>query len=179
MTVYTRTSSGLKFWVPQRNANKSTYPNLLDNTVAGGVAYGEMPFECLVREAAEEAAMTEELIRKDVVSAGTVTWFNISDKRAGREVGLMNPGVLYVYDLEVAEDVIFKPVDNDVQAFHLMDEKQVKEAMATERFKPSCALVMMDFFIRHGFITAENDKDYVEIISRLHRKLPFPTTRAA
>jgi 8-oxo-dGTP pyrophosphatase MutT (NUDIX family) len=179
MTVYTRTASGLKFWIPQRNANKSTYPNMFDNTVAGGVAYGEMPFECLLREAAEEAALSEELIRKNARAAGTVTWFNISDAKTGGELGLMNPGVLYVYDLEVGPDVVFKPVDNDVQAFHLMDENQVKVAMGSEMFKPSCALVMMDFFIRHGYLTAENEPDYVEIVSRLHRKLPFPTSPGA
>ena len=176
MTVYTRTESGLKFWVAQRNPNKSTYPGMLDNTVAGGVAAGEMPFECLVREASEEAAMTEGLIRKEAHAAGTVTWFNISDERAGGQPGLMNPGVLYVYDLEVSQDLVFKPVDNDVYAFHLMDVQQVKDAMSRGEFKPASASVMMDFFIRHGLITAEDDEDYAEIVSRLHRKLPFATS---
>ncbi|OBT98268.2 hypothetical protein VE01_03139 [Pseudogymnoascus verrucosus] len=176
MTVYTRTSSGMKFWIPRRNAKKSTWPNMLDNTVAGGVARGEMPFECLVREAGEEAALSEELVRRDTVAAGAVTWFNISDEKAGGELGLMNPGVLYVYDLEVGEHVTFKPVDNDVQSFHLLGVDEVKEAMRNGEFKPSCATVMIDFFVRHGFITAENEKDYTEIVSRLHRKLPFKTS---
>jgi 8-oxo-dGTP pyrophosphatase MutT (NUDIX family) len=178
MTAYVRTSSGMKFWIPRRNAKKSTWPNMLDNAVAGGVARGEMPFECLVREAAEEAALPEELVRRDTVAAGTVTWFHISDERAGGELGLMNPGVLYVYDLEVGEDVIFKPVDNDVQSFQLMGVEEVKESMKNAEFKPSCATVMIDFFVRHGLITAENEKDYVEIVSRLHRKLPFRTSPA-
>ena len=175
MTVYTRTPDGMKFWIPRRNANKSTWPNMLDQAVAGGVARGEMPFECIVREAAEEAALSEELVRQNAVAAGAVTWFNISDERAGGERGLMNPGVLYVYDLEVGPDIVFKPVDNDIQSFHLMGVGEVKDAMRNGEFKPSCATVMMDFFIRHGFITADNEEDYVEIISRLHRKLPFGT----
>ncbi|OAF54209.1 hypothetical protein VC83_09569 [Pseudogymnoascus destructans] len=133
------------FWVPRRNAKKSTWPNMLDNTVAGGVARGEMPFECLVREAGEEAALSEELVRRDTVAVGTVTWFNISDEKAGGELGLMNPGMLYVYDLEVGEDVVFKPVDNDVQSFHLLGVDEVKEAMRNGEFKPSCATVMIDF----------------------------------
>jgi 8-oxo-dGTP pyrophosphatase MutT (NUDIX family) len=176
MTVYTRTESGLKFWVPQRNPNKSTYPGMLDNTVAGGVADGETPFECLLREASEEAALTEDPIRKNTHAAGTVSWFNVCDERAGGEPGLINPGVLYVYDLEVGQDVVFKPVDNDIYAFHLMDIQQVKYSMASGKFKPASANVMMDFFIRHGLITAEDDEDYIEIVSRLHRKMPFATT---
>lgn len=175
MTVYTKTKSGMKFWIPRRNATKSTWPNMLDQAVAGGVARGEMPFECLVREAAEEAALSEDLVRRDVVAAGTVSWFNISDKRAGGEIGLMNPGVLYVYDLEIGEDVIFNPVDGDVQSFHLLSVEEVMAAMRNGEFKPSCATVMIGFFIRHGFITAESEKDYTEIVSRLHRKLPFKT----
>ncbi|KAI9054757.1 hypothetical protein LZ554_001906 [Drepanopeziza brunnea f. sp. 'monogermtubi'] len=176
MTLYTRTRSGMKFWISERNHNKSTYPGMLDNAVAGGVAHGETPFECLVREASEEAAILDQNVRERAKAAGTVTWFNISGSRAGGEPGLMNPGLLYVYDLEVAEDVTFEPVDNDVHAFHLMDVQQVKDAMLDGKFKPSSASVMMDFLIRHGFITIESEKDYVEIVSRLHRRLSFPTS---
>ena len=115
--------------------------------------------------------MTEGLIRKEAHAAGTVTWFNISDERAGGQPGLMNPGVLYVYDLEVSQDVVFKPVDNDVYAFHLMDVQQVKDAMSRGEFKPASASVMMDFFIRHGLVTYENEENYTQIVSRLHRSL--------
>ncbi|KAK0640726.1 NUDIX hydrolase domain-like protein [Cercophora newfieldiana] len=177
MTVYTRTPEGdMKFWVPRRSAAKSTYPNMLDQAVAGGVARGETPFECLVREAGEEAALSEELVRQNAVPVGTVTWFNISDERAGGEPGLMNPGVLYVYDLEVGPDVVFKPVDDDIQSFHLMGVEEVRDAMRRGEFKPSCAAVVIDFFVRHRFIIGEEEDDYVEIVSRLHRKLPFRTS---
>jgi hypothetical protein len=32
----------------------------------------------------------------------------------------------------------------------------------------------MDFFIRHGILTKDNEKDYDEIVSRIHRELDFP-----
>lgn len=177
MTVYVRSASGLKFWIPQRNPKKATYGGMLDNAVAGGVALGEMPFECLVREAEEEAGMADETVRGGAHAAGMVTYLNVSDEKAGGELGLMNPVLLYVYDLEVGEDVVFKPVDGDVHAFHLMTLEQVMEEMRLSTFKPGSALVMLDFLVRHGIVTAENEKDYVEIVSRLHRRLPFPTTR--
>src|SRR5699024_933682 len=115
--------------------------------------------ECLMREASEEANIAEDVIRKDARAGGTVTWFNISDERAGGEPGLMNPGVLYVYDLEVGEDVRFEPVDDGISTFHLMDVDTVKDAMVKGLFKPASANVMMDFLIRHGLITAEDDDD--------------------
>lgn len=176
MTVFVRAEQGLKFWIPRRAATKSTYPGMLDQAVAGGVARGESPLECIVREAGEEAALSAEMVRENVVAAGTVTWFNVSDETAGGEPGLMNPGILYVYDLQVGEDVVFEPVEGDIDSFSLMGFDDVKKCLCRGDFKPSCAMVMLDFFIRHGLITAENEKDYDTIVSRLHRRLPFRTS---
>lgn len=175
MTVYVRTDRGLQFWVPRRSPTKSTYPNMLDQAVAGGVSRGETPLECVAREASEEAGLSAEMVREKAVSAGTVTWFNVSDDRAGGEPGLMNPGILYAYDLEVGKDVVFQPAEDDIESFSLMEADEVKEALRRGEFKPSCAMVMLDFFIRHGIITAENERDYDEIAQRLHRRLPFRT----
>lgn len=177
MTVYTRTKHEgvMKFWIPRRSAKKSTYPNMLDQAVAGGVARGETPLECIVREAGEEADLSPEAVREKVVAAGTVSWFNVSDEKAGGEVGLMNPGILYVYDLEVGGEVEFQPVDGDIQSFDLVGIEEVLIALRNGEFKPSCAVVMLDFLVRHGIITAENEPDYAELVSRLRRKLPFMT----
>lgn len=174
MTVYSRTDDGLKFWIARRSAAKSTYPNMLDQAVAGGVARGETPLECIIREAGEEAGLSPERVRNSVVATGTVSWFNISDERAGGEVGLMNPGILYTYDLDVpSSGVEFQAVEGDISKFHLMGLSDVLKALHQGDFKPSCAMVMLDFLIRHGLITAENEPDYGEMVSRLHRKLPF------
>jgi len=47
--------------------------------------------------------------------------------------------------------------------------------MGEGAFKPNCALVVLEFLVRHGILTAENEPDYVEIVARLHRRLEFPT----
>lgn len=175
MTVYTRTKDGLRFWIPRRSAKKSTYPNMLDQAVAGGVARGETPLACIIREAGEEANLCPDMVREKLVAAGTVSWFNVSDEKAGGEVGLMNPGILYVYDLEVGGEVEFKPVEDDIQSFSLVGVDEVLRALRNGEFKPSCAVVMLDFLVRHGIITAQSENDYGELVSRLHRKLPFRT----
>lgn len=36
--------------------------------------------------------------------------------------------------------------------------EQVKEKIATDEFKPNCALVVLDFMIRHGLVTPDNGK---------------------
>ncbi len=174
MTAYVRSKEGLKIWVPRRAENKQTYGGMLDNTVAGGISSGEEPFECLVREAAEEASLPEDLVRKGARAAGTVTYILIRDERAGGETGLLQPECEYAYDLELGEDVVPKPADNEVQGFYLWTVEEVQAALARGEFKANCALVMIDFFIRHGILTPANEKDYIEIIARLHRRLEFP-----
>lgn len=180
MNVYTRTPDGqIEFWIARRSATKSTYPGMLDQAVAGGVARGETPLECIVREAGEEAGLSPERVRDEAVATGTVSWFNVSDERAGGEIGLMNPGVLYTYDLEVPSTLTeIQSAEGDISKFELMNLSDVLAALRQGAFKPSCAMVMLDFLIRRGLITAENEPDYGEIISRLHRKLPFRTNQA-
>lgn len=52
---------------------------------------------------------------------------------------------------------------------------EVKTALLRREFKTNSAAVMIEFFIRHGVVTAENERDSTEINMRLHRTLPFKT----
>jgi len=176
MTVYVNTHEGMWVWVPRRAKDKQTYGGMLDNSVAGGLSTGEHPLDCIVREAAEEATLSEQMVRANAKACGTVSYWHISDPRAGGESGLLQPESQHIYDMEVGPEMIPKPGDNEVEAFHLLTIDEVKTALAEGQFKPNCALVLLDFFVRHGILTAENENDYVEIVSRLHRRLPFPTS---
>lgn len=175
-TAYVKTAEGeMKIWIPRRAKTKHTFPGMLDNAVAGGIAAGEGPFESLVRECAEEASLSEDLVRSRAKAAGTVTYFYIRDSRAGGEAGLLQPEVQYIYDLELPADVVPKPGDDEVEEFYLWTIEQVMEGLRKAEFKPNCALIMIDFFIRHGVLTQENERDYVEIVARAHRRFEFPT----
>ncbi len=176
MTAFVRSNDGeMKIWTPRRSRNKQTYAGLLDNSVAGGIAAGEKAFDSLIREAEEEASLSAELVRERAKACGTVTYFYIRDERAGGETRLLQPECQFVYDIEVPEDVVLAPGDDEVEEFHLMSVEEVQERLRQGEFKPNCALVMLDFLVRHGIITAENERDYIEISTRLHRRLDFPT----
>ncbi len=179
MTVYTRGATGgeLRIWVPRRSAHLRTWPGRLDTSVAGGVAAGESPLECVLHEADEEASLPAELVRRDARPCGAVTYLGESGAAgSGGEPGLLVPDVLYVYDLEVGPDVVPRPRDDEVEAFHLWDVPRVREALLRGEFKTNSASVMVDFFVRHGLITDDNEPDYLEILTRLHRVLPMPLT---
>ena len=175
MTGFVRTEKGLKIWAPKRALTKQTYPGMMDNTVAGGLSTGEEPLECLVRECEEEASLPEDIVRSSAKAVGTLTYFHVRDKRAGGETGLCQPECQYVYDLELPPDVIPKPNDDEAIDFQLLTVEEVQTALADSKFKPNCALLLLEFFVRHGIVTPEGEPDYIEIVARLHRRLEFPT----
>lgn len=164
---------GIKLWVPKRSANKSTFPGMLDNTVAGGLMTGEDYFECMVREADEEASLPEDVVRAGVKEVGCLTYIFITDEKNCGEAGLIFPEVEYAFDLLLPESVIPQPKDGEVEEFKLCDVEEIQRDLAAGKYKTNCAVVLLDFFIRHGILT-ERDPDYQAIKQRTHRVLPFP-----
>lgn len=98
---------------------------MLDNTVAGGIGDGASAWETLLKEAHEEASLPESLLTTHAKPAGAVSYYYIRDARAGGETGFHQPEVQYVYDLEVGEDVVPAPNDDEVQEFKLWDVEKV------------------------------------------------------
>lgn len=169
LTVYTMTAQGMKIWVPRRSPTMFTYPNKLDTTVAGGVPTHQTPFQNVVQEADEEASLPEHLIASSAKAGGVLTYLHRAPN------GLVSGDCVYVYDLEVGADVVPVPKDGEVKEFYLLSIDEVKTALAKGDFKVNSAVVMLDFFVRHGIVTNDNEEDYVAIVSRMHRRLPFPT----
>lgn len=165
---------GIKFWVPRRAATKSTFPSMLDNTVAGGLATGEDPFECLVREADEEASLPETVVRARAKNVDVVTYIYITEKERVGEADFIYPECQWVYDLELPSDVVPQPKDGEVDEFRLCDVDEVRGQLARGEYKPNCALVVIDFFMRHGMLTEAEEPDMAEIRKRIHREMPFP-----
>ena len=173
MTAFCRApDSSLRIWVPQRAAAK-TYGGMLDNSVAGGIAAGEEPLESIVREAAEEASLPVDIVEKHVRPVGTISYFYVRDHRAGGETGLLQPETQYVYDLELDEKIVLRPSDSEVVNFRLWGLEQVKQALYGGQFKPNCALCLIEFLVRHGEISAQNEPRYLEILPRMHRRIVF------
>lgn len=79
-----------------------------------------------------------------------------------------------MYELEVGEEVELKPADGEVSEFYLWGVEEVQGALGRGEFKPNCAVVLVDFLVKHGVLTAENEEDYLEIVARLNRRLPLP-----
>src|SRR5262245_59021566 len=152
----------LRLWVGRRSRHKHTYPGQLDHLVAGGQPAGLSLEENLLKECAEEASLTPDLVRH-ARPVGIVSYL------LENEEGLRND-VLFNYDLELPED--FTPVnaDGEIEEFFLWPiERVMRELSETATFKFNVAFVIIDFLIRHGFVGPE-DPDYLELVRRLRRR---------
>lgn len=74
-------------------------------------------------------------------------------------------------------DFVPKPEDGEVHEFMLLELDQVRTMLLQDQFTPEAGLVVLDFLIRHGIVTAENEPDYLAISFGLHRYLPFPSAK--
>ncbi|KAH9020616.1 NUDIX hydrolase domain-like protein [Lactarius hengduanensis] len=164
MTVYERDDGGrVRVWVPRRASTKPTFPGFLDNSVAGGIPGGTTAFDSIVKEAAEEASLDPELVRERVRAVGAVAYYYQT------KAGWLQPEVEYVYDMRVEPgEVQLAPMDGEVESFELLPLDEVVARMHAEEFKPNCAVVLIDFMVRHGYLTPENEPRYLEITQRLH-----------
>lgn len=161
---FVREDRRLKMWVGRRSADRRLYPLHLDNFVAGGLPWGVTLTENLRKECQEEAGMPDVLADR-ALPVSAVTYCRDS------EHGL-KPDVMYCYDLEVP--AYFEPrcTDGEVESFHLWPVERVMETVReTDEFKLNCNLVIIDFLVRHGYIS-QDSPDYLEIIQGLRSPLP-------
>lgn len=168
----------IKFWVPRRSASKSTWPSMLDNIVAGGIGYPYGIYETVFKECMEEASLTREEVETNIKCAGVLSYLffegDISKDKFEKESNYITGEVEYIYDLRLPHTIIPKPNDGEVEEFHLLTLQETIDSIKNREFKPNCALVMVDFLIRHGYITPETEPNYSEIVLKMHRRLPFP-----
>lgn len=158
---YARDGDDLLMWIGRRAPDKPTYPDMLDNMVAGGQPVGLSLMENLVKEADEEASVPEALARRSV-PVGAITY--CADTADG-----LKPDVQFCYDLEVPGD--FTPVnrDGEIAAFERRPMHEILRQVAETRdFKFNCNLVIIDFGVRHGLIPPDHP-DYLDIVRGLRR----------
>jgi isopentenyldiphosphate isomerase len=158
---FVRAGNTIKMWIARRARDKPTFPGMFDNMVAGGLPIDITLRDNIVKECAEEAGIPADLAQQ-AVFAGAISYC--------KEVpeGL-KPDVQFVCDLELPSNFEPRPVDGEVEAFYLWPIDKVMDVVAnTTEFKFNCALVIIDFLVRRGFV-APGDPDYLEIAQSLRR----------
>ncbi|WP_417804633.1 DUF4743 domain-containing protein [Thalassospira lucentensis] len=162
MNGYVRKADGIYMWIAKRSPNKPTYPGMLDNMVAGGQPAGLGFLENMIKECGEEADIPPSVAR-DLQAVGTVSY--LYETQEG-----LKPDVMVNYDLELPADFEPRCADGEVERFDLLPLGEVAEIVRNGfEFKFNSALVVIDFLIRHGYLTADNEPDYDDLVTGLHR----------
>jgi 8-oxo-dGTP pyrophosphatase MutT (NUDIX family) len=142
-------------WIGRRSPHSPTYPDMLDQLVAGGVAAGFSPRDTLVKECAEEASIPTTLACQ-AKPVGVISYALAHNQRLIRDI-------LFLYDLELPPDFVPQIHDDEVSQFYLWPLEKIAQIVATRHdFKLNTNLVIIDFLIRHAYLSAD-DPHYVEI----------------
>ncbi|ETW80944.1 hypothetical protein HETIRDRAFT_46022, partial [Heterobasidion irregulare TC 32-1] len=159
-------------WIPRRSKSKRTWPGRLDVTVGGGIIAGETALSTIIRECTEEASLDANFVQENIHSVGFISFPNRS------ATGWMLPGFYYLFDLLLPSDGSVQPqinaADGEVEGFELMDTQTVLENLLAGAFKPSSALALVDFLIRHSFLTEDTDAQFAEVCLALRQYMPLP-----
>jgi 8-oxo-dGTP pyrophosphatase MutT (NUDIX family) len=152
-------AGGIKMWVAQRSQSKPTEPGKLDQLVAGGQPIDIGLRDNVLKECWEEAGIPAEIARQ-AKPVGAISYCRETSQG-------LRPDVIFAFDLELPAD--FTPVnqDGEVAAFFLWPmERVISTVQDSIAFKANCALVVIHFLIRHGFVDPEHP-DYLTILQSL------------
>ena len=158
---FVRAGDTIKMWIARRARDKPTFPGMLDNIVAGGLPIEITLRDNIVKECGEEAGIPADLAQQAVFTSAISYCKEVPEG--------LKPDVQFVCDLELPPDFEPHPVDGEVEAFYLWPMDKVMDVVAnTTDFKFNCALVVIDFLVRRGFITPR-DSEYLEIAQSLRK----------
>ena len=159
---YVRRADGIHLWIAERAHDKPTYPGELDNTVAGGHPEGLTIRQNIIKECDEEASIPEALASQ-ARAAGAICYRHETGEG-------LKPDEMFCFDLELPDDFTPVPNDGEVAEFRLMPAQEVLEIVRdTDKFKYNCALVLIDFFIRHGYLDPDSEPFYTTICAALNQ----------
>jgi hypothetical protein len=153
-------------WIARRALAKMTYPGQLDNLVAGGQPVGLGLFENMLKECAEEADIPAS-VAKGMRTVGQVTY-------AMEVAEGLKQDTLFCFDLRLPPAFQPNNTDGEVDSFQLLPLGDVAGIVRDSfDFKFNCSLVVIDFLLRHGFLTPDEQPDYGALCTGL--RTPFPT----
>jgi 8-oxo-dGTP pyrophosphatase MutT (NUDIX family) len=128
--------------------------------------------DTIVRECTEEASLDSNYVKNNIRPVGVLPFPNRSP------TGWILPGLYYLYDLPLPSDNSIRPqvntTDGEVESFELMDVDTVLRNLIDGVFKPSSALALVDFLIRHGHITEDSDLRFAEVCMALKPEMTWP-----
>ncbi len=151
-------------WIGTRAESLKVEPGKLDNMVAGGQPADLGLMENLIKECGEEAHLKPRLSRT-AKPTGVITYSFEAPEG-------LRADTLFCYDLPMPAAVKPQPSDEIARYELLPLSKVLRLVRSSEAFKFNVNLVIIDYAIRHGVITPENEPDFESLVAGLHERPP-------
>lgn len=154
--------NGPHLWIGTRAKDMRVEPGKRDNMVAGGQPAKLGLMENLIKECGEEAHIKPALARQAKPASVLSYCFECPEG--------IRCDTLFCYDL-VMPAAIKPRASEEISRYDLKPLAAVlKEVRTSARYKFNVNLVIIDFAIRRGVITPENEPDYEKIVAGLHER---------
>ena len=161
---YVEKGGEIWMWVARRARDKPGFPGMLDHLAAGGQPVGLGLLENVIKECAEEADVPGALAAQ-AEPKGQVSYCKEYNNR-------LRADTLFIFDLRLPEDFVPRNTDGEVESFELWPLQKVAATVEhSRRYKPNCNLVIIDFLLRHGWISPDHS-DFEAIRNGLQARLP-------
>lgn len=157
---FVREDGELFMWIGRRSPDRQIAPNKFDQLIAGGRSAFHSVRETVIKEAEEEAGIQHDVAAR-AIPVGMLSYCT-------RQAEGLRRDVLYLHDLELPVGYIPTNRDGEIAAFELWPIARVVECVReTDDFKFNCALVVIDFLVRHGVLTPDDEPDYLTLARNL------------
>jgi 8-oxo-dGTP pyrophosphatase MutT (NUDIX family) len=153
---------GWLMWLARRSPTKPIDPGLLDNLVGGGIAAGSSSDATLVKEAWEEAGVEAGLARTAHAADAVLICRDRPD-------GLQRE-TIYAHDLWLPSDFVPANQDGEAVQHRLCEPDEALALLATDDITADASLVIVDFLIRHGNLSA-HDPSFATLEALRHPSL--------
>jgi 8-oxo-dGTP pyrophosphatase MutT (NUDIX family) len=120
-----------QMWCGRRAAHKATDPGLLDNLAAGGLAAGEEPVACAVRELFEEAGLTRTADDLGMPFFSVVTEREVPEGWHSER--------LFVGSVHLSSEELPRNVDGEVSGFQRFTSEELVRRISAGEFTEDAA----------------------------------------
>jgi 8-oxo-dGTP pyrophosphatase MutT (NUDIX family) len=137
-----------QLWIARRSDTKATDPGMLDNVVAGGIAWGLSIDETLVKECWEEAGIGADLAARALRGRTVHVLQSIPEGTQAEQV--------IVFDLALPEGFIPHNQDGEVSEHRLARVDEAARWIEEGAMTVDASLATLDCLLRHRWIDEES-----------------------
>lgn len=140
-----------QFWIGRRSLSKATDPGMLDNVVAGGIAWGHSVEDTILKECWEEAGIPADIAGRAMPGRSVNLLCSLPEGTQAEQI--------FVYDLPLPADFTPENQDGEVAGHERVGVAQVLDWLRADKLTLDASLATLDCLLRHRLLDAAEVPD--------------------